>query len=54
MGVLFSKGKYVVLQDPDDLLSQNIINLCYNYAEKYSYEMIRFNIFFGKEKKLKK
>ena len=53
MGVLFSKGKYVVLQDPDDLLSQNIINLCYNYAEKYSYEMIRFNIYFGKEKKSK-
>lgn len=53
MGVLFSKGKYVVLQDPDDILSKNIINLCYTYAEKYSYEMIRFNIFFGKEKKLK-
>ena len=53
MGVLFSKGKYVVLQDPDDILSKNIIIHCYNYAEKYSYEMIRFNIFFGKEKKVK-
>ena len=53
MGVLFSKGKYVVLQDPDDILSKNIINLCYTYAEKYNYEMVRFNVFFGKEKKLK-
>ena len=53
MGVLFSKGKYIVLQDPDDILSKNIIDLCFKYAEKYNYEMIRFNIFFGKEEKLK-
>ena len=45
LGVLFSKGKYIVLQDPDDILSKNIINLCYNYAEKYDYEMIRFGLY---------
>ena len=33
--------------DPDDILSENIIRNCYNLAEKFKYEMIRFNIYFG-------
>ena len=39
--VLYSKGTYIILPDPDDILSKDILNICYKYAEKYN-----FNIFF--------
>ena len=41
IGVLYSKGTYIILPDPDDILSKDILNICYKYAEKYN-----FNIFF--------
>ena len=47
IGVLYSKGRYLILPDPDDILSKNIIFLCYKYAEKNKYEMIRFNLYLG-------
>jgi hypothetical protein len=47
---LYSKGKYVVISDPDDILSNNILRICYNYAEKYRYDFIRFNIYLGNSK----
>ena len=47
LGVLYSKGKYVIIPDPDDIISKNIINICYKYAEKYKYEIIRFNVYIG-------
>ena len=50
IGVLYSKGKYVIIPDPDDILSHNILNVCYNYAEKYKYDFIRFNTYLGREK----
>ena len=50
LGVLKSKGEFLILPDPDDILSQDIINLSYKYAKKYNYEMIRFNIYIGKGK----
>ena len=42
LGVQFSKGKYLILPDPDDILSKNILKICYNLAEKYKFDMIRF------------
>ena len=50
VGVLCSKGKYVIIPDPDDFISKNILNLCYYYAEKYKYEIIKFNSYIGKGK----
>ena len=47
IGILFSKGKYIILPDPDDILSKNVLYLCYKYAEKYDYEIIRFNLYLG-------
>ena len=47
IGVLFSKGKYIILPDPDDILSRNILNNCYNYCKKYDYDMIKFIIYRG-------
>ena len=50
LGVLFSKGKYIIIPDPDDIISRNILNICYNYAEKKDYEIIRFNRYIGKDR----
>ena len=50
LGAIYSKGKYIIFPDPDDILSKNIINLCYKYAKKYDYEIIKFNIYIGKYK----
>ena len=49
-GVLKSKGEYLIFLDPDDLLSNNILELCYNTAKKYDYDLIRFNIYEGNQK----
>ena len=43
-GVLFSKGEYIILPDPDDILSRDILYKCYEISKKYNFEMIRFNI----------
>ena len=47
---MFSKGNYVIIPDPDDILSRNILKICYKYAEKYKYEIIRFNRYIGNNK----
>lgn len=44
-GVLKAKGEYIILPDPDDLLSKNILNNCYNLAKQYNYDIIRYNIY---------
>jgi glycosyltransferase involved in cell wall biosynthesis len=50
IGVLYGKGKYIIIPDIDDILSKNIIRFCYNKAEKYNYEVIRFSTYKGKAK----
>ena len=47
LGVLFSKGQYIIIPDPDDIISRNILKICYKYAIKYNYEIIRFNTYKG-------
>lgn len=42
IGVIFSRGKYIIIPDPDDILSKNIIHTCYYFAKKYNYEIIKF------------
>lgn len=50
IGVLKSRGKYIMISDSDDILSKNILSICYKYAEEFNYEMIRFNMYMGKIK----
>ena len=42
---LKSKGEYLILPDPDDIISKDIINVSYKFAKKNNYEMIRFTIY---------
>ena len=50
VGVLTARGKYIIISDSDDILSKNILSTCYKYAEVKNFEMIRFNMYMGKEK----
>ena len=50
LGALISKSKYLILPDPDDMISKDIIGICYKYGEKYNYDLIRFNLYLGKGK----
>ena len=47
-GIFISKGKYLIISDGDDILSKNLLNKCFIIAEKYKYDMIRFNTYLGK------
>ena len=48
IGALYSKGKYLIIPDPDDLISKNIINICYKIVESNNLEIIRFNMYNSK------
>ena len=50
IGVLFSKGKYIILPDPDDIITKNILSICYKQCEKYKYEIIKFILYYGNKK----
>ena len=50
IGVLYSKAKYIILPDPDDIISKDIISICLFYAEKYKIEIIRYHSYSGNKK----
>jgi len=44
--ILFSKGKFIILMDPDDLyLNENLFKELYNYNIKYNLDIIEFTVF---------
>jgi len=47
LGAMKSTGIFVIFPDPDDILSKNSLRTFYNYAIKYNYEMIRYNLYIG-------
>jgi len=49
IGSLKSRGEFIMLPDPDDILEQSCLNYFYNLAKKNDYELIRFNIYKGKQ-----
>jgi glycosyltransferase involved in cell wall biosynthesis len=52
-GVLHSKGEYVIIIDPDDLLLNNILIKCYNMAKEYNLDIVQFYHLMGEFKKNK-
>ena len=49
VGILNSKGEYIIIPDTDDILGPNILQTCYDISKQNNYEMIRFNIYKGNE-----
>jgi glycosyltransferase involved in cell wall biosynthesis len=43
IGILYSKGKYINIPDPDDILSKDILKISFRIAKKFNYDIIRFN-----------
>lgn len=47
IGVLYSRGQYEILPDPDDIISKDILKVSYKYALKNRYEIVRFLTYDG-------
>ncbi len=46
-GILFSKGKYILIIDPDDLLLNNILKKAYNIADYFSLDILQYYVVRG-------
>ena len=46
-GILLSKGKYILIHDPDDLLLNNILIKSYEIAEYYDLDILQFYVIRG-------
>ena len=46
-GILLSKGKYILIHDPDDLLLNNILMKSYEISEYYNLDIIQFYVIKG-------
>ena len=53
-GILLSKGKYILIHDPDDLLLNNILIKSYEIAEYYNLDILQFYVIRGSFDKNKK
>lgn len=49
IGIINSRGKFIIMPDADDILSENILKTCYETAIKNNIDIIRFNIYIGNE-----
>ena len=45
LGILKSKGNYILLSDPDDILLENSLKYFYHFSKKHDFELLRFNIY---------
>ena len=45
IGIMKSKGCYLLFPDSDDILLQNSLNYFYNFALKHNYDFVRFNVY---------
>ena len=50
-GVLNSRGEYIMIIDPDDLLLNNILIKCYTMAKRYNLDIVQFYHVMGDYKK---
>jgi glycosyltransferase involved in cell wall biosynthesis len=45
IGALKAKGEFFIFPDPDDMLSADILSLCYKISKRYNFDLIRFNMY---------
>jgi glycosyltransferase involved in cell wall biosynthesis len=44
IGALKAKGEFLIFPDSDDIISKDILDICYEICKKYNYDLIRFNM----------
>ena len=44
-GILKSKGNYIMIPDPDDILLENTLKYFYHFSLKNNFELLRFNVY---------
>ena len=44
IGALKARGEFLIFPDSDDILSKDILDICYEACKKYNYDLIRFNM----------
>lgn len=50
-GILSSKGEYIIIIDPDDLLLNDILIKCYDMGKRYNLDIVQFYHIMGDYKK---
>ena len=45
LGILKSKGNYIIMPDSDDILLENSLKYFYSFSKKHDYELLRFNLY---------
>lgn len=45
IGALKAKGLYLIFPDSDDIISKNILDICYEICQNENYDIIRFNMY---------
>ena len=50
IGILKSKGIYIMFPDSDDILLENSLKYFYNFSIKHDYELLRYNLYQGQGK----
>ena len=45
IGALKARGEFLVFPDSDDILSRDILNICYKTCKTYNYDLVRFNMY---------
>ena len=45
IGALKARGEFLIFPDSDDILSKDLLDICYEIFKKYNYYLIRFNIY---------
>jgi glycosyltransferase involved in cell wall biosynthesis len=49
-GILKSKGEYLIIPDPDDIFSNDILKEAYKIIKENNYKLVRFNAYEGQKK----
>ena len=45
IGILKSKGNYIMMPDPDDIILEDSLKYFYYFSMKYNLELLRFNVY---------
>ena len=39
------RGEFLIFPDSDDILSRDVLNICFKTCKKFNYDLIRFNMY---------